>query len=116
MRLMSRLVLSRSSHRMEDRRGISQEKAEQGRSPPAGIPRPMPRLCRQMGGRAKGTVSAPWYLGDWDDPYLTMKYEAEAAIVAELLKFAESGQLYRGAKPVMWSPVATTALARAEVE
>src|SRR3546814_2790597 len=45
-----------------------------------------------------------------------MKYEAEAAIVAELLKFAESGQLYRGAKPVMWSPVEKTALAEAEVE
>ena len=34
----------------------------------------------------------------------------------ELLKFAESGQLYRGAKPVMWSPVEKTALAEAEVE
>ncbi|MBN8817767.1 MAG: isoleucine--tRNA ligase [Sphingomonas sp.] len=55
-------------------------------------------------------------MGDWDDPYLTMKYEAEAAIVGELLKFAESGQLYRGAKPVMWSPVERTALAEAEVE
>ncbi|HWL48034.1 MAG TPA: isoleucine--tRNA ligase [Sphingomonadaceae bacterium] len=55
-------------------------------------------------------------MGDWDDPYLTMKYEAEAAIVAELLKFAETGQLYRGAKPVMWSPVEKTALAEAEVE
>ncbi|MET0271175.1 MAG: isoleucine--tRNA ligase [Sphingomonas sp.] len=54
--------------------------------------------------------------GDWADPYLTMKYEAEAAIVGELLKFAESGQLYRGAKPVMWSPVEKTALAEAEVE
>ncbi|MGD9810580.1 MAG: isoleucine--tRNA ligase [Sphingobium sp.] len=54
--------------------------------------------------------------GDWDNPYLTMKYEAEAAIVGELLKFAESGQLYRGAKPVMWSPVEKTALAEAEVE
>ncbi len=55
-------------------------------------------------------------MGDWDDPYLTMKFEAEAAIVAELLKFAESGQLYRGAKPVMWSPVEKTALAEAEIE
>src|SRR3569833_417906 len=55
-------------------------------------------------------------MGDWDDPYLTMKFEAEAAIVGELLKFAESGQLYRGAKPVMWSPVEKTALAEAEVE
>ena len=55
-------------------------------------------------------------MGDWNNPYLTMKYEAEAAIVGELLKFAETGQLYRGAKPVMWSPVEKTALAEAEVE
>ncbi|MES2057368.1 MAG: isoleucine--tRNA ligase [Pseudomonadota bacterium] len=55
-------------------------------------------------------------MGDWEDPYLTMKFDAEAAIVGELLKFAESGQLYRGAKPVMWSPVEKTALAEAEVE
>jgi isoleucyl-tRNA synthetase len=55
-------------------------------------------------------------MGEWDDPYLTMKFEAEAKIVEELLKFAESGQLYRGAKPVMWSPVEKTALAEAEVE
>ncbi|MBS0504638.1 MAG: isoleucine--tRNA ligase [Proteobacteria bacterium] len=55
-------------------------------------------------------------MGDWDDPYLTMNYDSEAAIVVELLKFAETGQLYRGAKPVMWSPVEKTALAEAEVE
>ncbi len=54
--------------------------------------------------------------GDWDNPYLTMDFQAEATIVSELLKFAESGQLYRGAKPVMWSPVEKTALAEAEVE
>jgi isoleucyl-tRNA synthetase len=54
--------------------------------------------------------------GDWDHPYLTMDFQAEATIVGELLKFAESGQLYRGAKPVMWSPVDKTALAEAEVE
>ncbi len=54
--------------------------------------------------------------GDWDKPYLTMDFAAEATIVAELMKFAESGQLYRGAKPVMWSPVEKTALAEAEIE
>ena len=53
---------------------------------------------------------------DWDNPYLTMDFQAEATIVTELLKFAESGQIYRGAKPVMWSPVEKTALAEAEVE
>jgi isoleucyl-tRNA synthetase len=54
--------------------------------------------------------------GDWDHPYLTMDFDAEATIVQELMKFATSGQLYRGAKPVMWSPVEKTALAEAEVE
>src|SRR3546814_8774020 len=54
--------------------------------------------------------------GDWDHPYLTMDFDAEATIVRELMKFAESNQLYRGAKPVMWSPVEKTALAEAEVE
>ncbi|MFL6738529.1 MAG: class I tRNA ligase family protein, partial [Sphingomicrobium sp.] len=54
--------------------------------------------------------------GNWDKPYLTMNFEAEGTIVSELYKFAESGQLYRGAKPVMWSPVEKTALAEAEIE
>jgi isoleucyl-tRNA synthetase len=55
-------------------------------------------------------------MGEWENPYLTMAYMAEAKIVEELLRFAETGQLYRGAKPVMWSPVERTALAEAEVE
>ena len=55
-------------------------------------------------------------MGDWDNPYLTMDFAAEGTIVSELLKFAESGNLYRGSKPVMWSPVEETALAEAEVE
>ncbi|WP_168454179.1 isoleucine--tRNA ligase [Sphingopyxis microcysteis] len=54
--------------------------------------------------------------GDWDHPYLTMDYAAEATIVRELLKFAANDMLYRGAKPVMWSPVEKTALAEAEIE
>ncbi len=54
--------------------------------------------------------------GDWDDPYTTMKFEAEAAIVSEFLKFVDKGLVYRGSKPVMWSPVEQTALAEAEIE
>ncbi|MCA3555419.1 isoleucine--tRNA ligase [Aestuariivirga sp.] len=54
--------------------------------------------------------------GDWNNPYLTMNFRAEALIAKELLKFAGSGQLYRGSKPVMWSVVEKTALAEAEVE
>ncbi|MEZ5681124.1 MAG: isoleucine--tRNA ligase [Erythrobacter sp.] len=55
-------------------------------------------------------------MADWDRPYLTMQKESEAVIVAELMKLAEAGDLYRGSKPVMWSPVEETALAEAEVE
>ncbi len=55
-------------------------------------------------------------VGDWENPYTTMGFHAEAVIARELLKFAESGQLYRGSKPVMWSVVEKTALAEAEIE
>ena len=55
-------------------------------------------------------------VGDWDHPYTTMSYPAEAQIARELMKFAANGTLYRGSKPVMWSVVEKTALAEAEVE
>jgi isoleucyl-tRNA synthetase len=55
-------------------------------------------------------------IGDWENPYLTMRPESEASICEELLKIAATGQLYRGSKPIMWSPVEQTALAEAEVE
>ena len=54
--------------------------------------------------------------GDWASRYATMDFPTEAAIVAEFHKFKNSGQLYRGSKPVMWSPVERTALADAEIE
>ncbi|MDB5460451.1 MAG: ileS [Caulobacteraceae bacterium] len=55
-------------------------------------------------------------LGRWEQPYSTMDFASEAKIVGEFHKFLMSGQLYRGSKPVMWSPVERTALADAEVE
>ena len=55
-------------------------------------------------------------LGDWDNRYATMDYSSEATIVSEFHKFIATHQLYRGSKPVMWSPVERTALADAEVE
>lgn len=55
-------------------------------------------------------------VGDWDHPYTTMSFPAEAQIARELMKFAAGGTLYRGSKPVMWSVVEQTALAEAEVE
>jgi len=55
-------------------------------------------------------------IGDWDNPYTTMAYSAEAQIVREIGKFLTNGGLYKGAKPVLWSVVEQTALAEAEVE
>ncbi|MCH2487102.1 MAG: isoleucine--tRNA ligase, partial [Erythrobacter sp.] len=64
----------------------------------------------------KGQLERLGLMADFAHPYLTMQFESEATIVAELMKFVEAGNLYRGAKPVMWSPVEKTALAEAEVE
>src|SRR4029077_18200484 len=55
-------------------------------------------------------------IGDWDNPYTTMSFDAEAQIVREIGKFLVNGGLYKGAKPVLWSVVEQTALAEAEVE
>jgi len=55
-------------------------------------------------------------VGDWDHPYTTMSYPAEAQIAREIFKFVANGLLYRGSKPVMWSVIEKTALAEAEVE
>ncbi|MBO0662118.1 isoleucine--tRNA ligase [Jiella sp. MQZ9-1] len=76
--------------------------------------------CRDFAAHWVGVQSAEFRRlgveGDFSDPYLTMNFEAESVIAGELLKFAMSGQLYRGSKPVMWSVVERTALAEAEVE
>ncbi len=55
-------------------------------------------------------------VGDWENPYSTMDYAAEAAIVRELGRFLMNGALFKGSKPVLWSVVEKTALAEAEVE
>ncbi len=54
--------------------------------------------------------------GDWDHRYATMDIASEAAIAGEIGIFLLNGALYRGLRPVMWSPVEKTALAEAEVE
>ncbi|MBJ3775689.1 isoleucine--tRNA ligase [Acuticoccus mangrovi] len=78
------------------------------------------RECREFAQKWLAVQKAEFQrlgvVGDFDDPYLTMSYPAEAGIARELMKFATSDQLYRGSKPVMWSVVERTALAEAEVE
>ncbi len=76
--------------------------------------------CREYAGEwlgvQKGEFKRLGVIGDWDKPYKTMEFKSESVICGELLKIASSGQLYRGSKPIMWSPVERTALAEAEVE
>ncbi|TNE58421.1 MAG: isoleucine--tRNA ligase [Alphaproteobacteria bacterium] len=55
-------------------------------------------------------------IGDWEHPYKTLQFEAEAQILREFHKFLMKGLVYQGSKPVMWSAVERTALAEAEVE
>jgi isoleucyl-tRNA synthetase len=64
----------------------------------------------------KGQFKRLGVIGDWENYYSTMSYEAEAQIVRELGKFLKEGSLYQGFKPVLWSTVEKTALADAEVE
>jgi len=55
-------------------------------------------------------------LGDWDNPYLTINYDYEAAIAREFNRFLLSGNVIRSKKPVYWCCSCRTALAEAEVE
>ena len=54
--------------------------------------------------------------GAWAERYATMDHASEGAIAGEICKFLLNGALYRGLRPVMWSPVEKTALAEAEIE
>ena len=78
------------------------------------------KRCREYAGEWLDTQREEFkrlgVVGDWDEPYKTMNFQSEADICGELLKIAKTGQLYRGSKPIMWSPVEQTALAEAEVE
>ena len=78
------------------------------------------KLCREYAEKFINVQRAEFkrlgVFGDWDNPYLTMNYTYEAAIVRELGKFVGSGGVYKGKKPVYWCGSDETALAEAEVE
>ena len=78
------------------------------------------RECRAFAGHwlnvQREQIQRLGQIGDFERPYTTMNFKAEAVIAREAMKFVENGLLYRGFRPVMWSPVEKTALADAEVE
>ncbi|MGL4522199.1 MAG: isoleucine--tRNA ligase, partial [Bacilli bacterium] len=53
---------------------------------------------------------------DWENPYVTLKPEFEAQQITLFGKMAEKGYIYKGLKPVYWSPSSESALAEAEIE
>lgn len=55
-------------------------------------------------------------IGDWDNPYITLKHEFEAEQIRVFAQMAEKGYIYKGLKPVYWCPECKTALAEAEIE
>lgn len=55
-------------------------------------------------------------LAEWDNPYLTLKPEFEAAQIEVFGEMANKGSIYKGLKPVYWCPECNTALAEAEIE
>lgn len=55
-------------------------------------------------------------LGDYDDPYVTLKPEYEARQIEVFGEMAKKGYMYKGLKPVYWCPDCNTALAEAEIE
>ncbi|MEO5358685.1 MAG: isoleucine--tRNA ligase [Nitrospirae bacterium YQR-1] len=78
------------------------------------------KLCREYAGKfidiQRDEFMRLGGLGDWFNPYITMTYGYEAAIVGEFFKFLKNGYVYRGRKPVHWCSSCITALAEAEVE
>ena len=78
------------------------------------------RECRAFAGHwlniQREQIKRLGQIGDFEHPYTTMSFKAEAVIAREAMKFVENGLLYRGFRPVMWSPIEKTALADAEVE
>lgn len=55
-------------------------------------------------------------IGDWDNPYITLNPEYEARQIEVFAKMAKKGLIFKGLKPVYWSPSSETALAEAEIE
>ena len=55
-------------------------------------------------------------IADWDNPYITFQKEYEAKQIEVFAKMAKKGLIYKGLKPVYWSPSSESALAEAEIE
>jgi len=78
------------------------------------------KLCKKYAEeqveRQKGQFQRLGILGDWDNPYITYTSDFEAEQINVFAKMVERGLIYKGLKPVYWSPSSESALAEAEIE
>lgn len=95
---------------------VEKELGGKGKVPPAEFR----RLCRELASRFVDNHRRDFkrlgVFGLWENPYLTMSFDYEAAIADAFVTFLEKGYVYRGLKPVYWCIFDSTALAEAEVE
>jgi isoleucyl-tRNA synthetase len=78
------------------------------------------KLCRKFAleqvERQKIQFERLGILGEWDNPYITLNHDYEANQIRVFAKMVERGLIYKGLKPVYWSPSSESALAEAEIE
>jgi len=78
------------------------------------------KLCRayaeEQVARQKDQFERLGVLGEWDQPYITYTHDFEAAQIRIFAKMVKRGLIYKGLKPVYWSPSSESALAEAEIE
>ncbi|EGL82194.1 Isoleucyl-tRNA synthetase [Caldalkalibacillus thermarum TA2.A1] len=78
------------------------------------------QLCKQYAekyiNRQREQFKRLGVLGDWDNPYITFQPEYEARQIKVFGEMAKKGYIYKGLKPVYWSPSSESALAEAEIE
>lgn len=113
----SRYVPGWDCHGLPIEHKVEQELKEKKKTLPAHVVR---KLCRDYAAKwidvQRKEFKRLGVLGDWDDPYMSMKPAYEATTARELADFVEKGSVIRAKKPIYWCCSCHTALAEAEVE
>lgn len=113
----SRYVPGWDCHGLPIEHKVEQELKEKKKELPAHVVR---KLCREYASKwidvQRKEFKRLGVLGNWEDPYMSMKPAYEAATADELAKFVATGGVVRSKKPIYWCCSCHTALAEAEVE
>jgi len=113
----SRYVPGWDCHGLPIEHKVEQELKEKKKTLPAHVVR---KLCRDYASKwidvQRKEFRRLGVLGNWEDPYMSMRPAYEAATARELANFVETGGVMRSKKPIYWCCSCHTALAEAEVE